>query len=344
MLRSSLQHLVCPHTLEPLELEVGEEDGDHVVAGTLRAGDRSYAIEQGIPRFVPGEVADDQTVRSFSQKWDKHRYYRTHTGAFYTQWYIDRYSLGDMAGFESFLSERRFVLDAGTGSGRDAANFAAHSHATVYGLDTSWDALLVASRDEPAPNHNFVNADVNKMPFADEFFDFVNCDQVIHHTPDPPQTFNNLRNKLKTGGEVCCYVYRKKSAIREYVDDYVRERIKDKPIDEVLDAMEGFTKLGKAFSDLNATVEISEDIPILGIAKGTYDVQRFLHWNVMKCFWNDDFDFFTNNIINFDWYHPVYCFRYEPDEFRAWFDKGWDILAWDEREAGISCRARKLAD
>ena len=26
----------------------------------------------------------------------------------------------------------------------------------------------------------------------------------------------------------------------------------------------------------------------------------------MKCFWNDDFDFFTNNVINADWYHPIY--------------------------------------
>ena len=32
----------------------------------------------------------------------------------------------------------------------------------------------------------------------------------------------------------------------------------------------------------------------------------------MKCFWNDDFDFFTNNVINADWYHPIHCFRYTP--------------------------------
>ena len=51
---------------------------------------------------------------------------------------------------------------------------------------------------------------------------------------------------------------------------------------------------GRALARLNATVEIEEDIPILGIRKGTIDVQRFFHWNIMKCFWNDDFDFFTN--------------------------------------------------
>ncbi len=85
-----------------------------------------------------------------------------------------------------------------------------------------------------------------------------------------------------------------------------------------------------------------EDIPVLGIYKGKTDLQRFIHWNVMKCFWNDEFDFLTNNIINFDWYHPENCFRFEPAEFRQWFADGWEIEAWDVREAGISCRARKV--
>ena len=49
-----------------------------------------------------------------------------------------------------------------------------------------------------------------------------------------------------------------------------------------------------------------------------------------------------NNIINFDWYHPRDCFRYEPEEFRTWFDGGWKILSWDVQDAGISCRAEKL--
>ena len=110
--------------------------------------------------------------------------------------------------------------------------------------------------------------------------------------------------------------------IREFTDDYVRERIKDDSFDEALEVCDGITKLGRALAELRATVEIEEDIPILGITKGTYDVQRFLHWNVMKCFWNDDFDFFTNNIVNVDWYHPVYCFRYTPEEFRVLVRRG----------------------
>jgi len=243
-------------------------------------------------------------------------------------------------------SGQRFILDAGTGAGRDAANFSDNCTGTVFGVDTAWHALHEAMKQRrESKSQRFVelvHADINRLPFPDGFFDFVNCDQVIHHTPDPRKTFENLKKKLKVGGQIATYVYRKKSAIREFVDDYVREQIKDKSFDEALRVCEPFTKLGKAFSDLKATVTIPDDIPELGIQKGTYDVQRFLHWNVMKCFWNDEFDFFTNNVVNADWYHPVFCFRYTPEEFRAWFADGWEILAWDEQEAGISCRARRL--
>jgi SAM-dependent methyltransferase len=220
--------------------------------------------------------------------------------------------------------------------------FAENSRATVYGVDTAWEPLVLAHREVQHPGIAFVHADINQLPFPDEFFDLVNCDQVIHHTPEPRSTFENLRRKLKPGGQICCYVYRKKAVVREFTDDFIRERIADLPIDEALAVCEAITKLGQTLAGLKVKVDVEQEIPILGIPKGEIDLQRFFHWNVMKCFWNDDFDFFTNNIVNFDWYHPRHCHRFEPDEFRAWFAEGWEIQAWDVQEAGISCRAIKV--
>ena len=342
MKRAHLGHLVCPDTGEPLALTASDEVGDDVRAGTLAASGHAYRIREGIPSFVSAEVVGEQTVKSFGEKWDKHRYYRNHTKRFYTEWYLARFGFESVDGLRAFLADKRFVLDAGTGAGRDAANFAEASEATVFGVDTAWHALATAGAEPDRPAVQLVHADVNRLPFPDDFFDFINCDQVIHHTPDPPRTFRNLGKKLKRGGQITTYVYRKKGVIREFVDDYVRERIKDLSFEEALEVCEGFTKLGKALGALHATVEIEEDIPILGIQKGKLDVQRFVHWNVMKCFWNDEFDFFTNNVVNADWYHPVHCFRYTPEAFRGWFADGWEILFWDEQEAGLSCRARKV--
>lgn len=342
MKRTTIDLLVHPDTQEPLTLHVVEETDGDVRRGELGAGGAKYAIDKGIPSFVSGDVSADQTVKSFSDKWHTHDYYRRHTEQFYTGWYLTRYGFGDLDGLRTFLADKKRILDAGTGAGRDAANFANNSSALVFGVDTAWHALENAAKEPGRPDVQLVHADVNRLPFPDEFFDFINCDQVIHHTPDPPKTFVNLMRKLKRGGQVTTYVYRKKAVIREFVDDYVRERIKDMPFEKALEVCEGITKLGRSLAALKATVDVEDDIPILGIKKGKVDVQRFFHWNVAKVFWNDDFDFFTNNVVNADWYHPVYCFRYEPDEFRRWFDQGFEILAWDEQEAGISCRARKL--
>ena len=344
MNRSSVEQLVCPDSLEPLRLDVSEERDGAVWRGTLTAGDTAYTIRQGIPSFVSHAVSTDQTVQSFGDKWDQHRYYRTHTGRFYTEWYIQRYGLAAIGGLSGLLADRTRILDAGTGSGRAAANFAAHASpgALVFAVDTAWHALENAAGQDDLAGIQLVHADVNRLPFPDGYFDFVNCDQVIHHTPDPPQTFRNISKKLGVGGEITTYVYAKKGVVREFTDDYVRDAIKNGSFEEALRVCEGITKLGRSLAKLNATVDVEEDIPILGIKKGNVDVQRFIHWNIMKCFWNDEFDFFTNNVVNADWYHPTYCFRYTPDEFRSWFASGWEILAWDEQEAGISCRARKL--
>lgn len=334
--------LVSPETLEPLQLDVVESSGDEVLGGTLVGIDEtSYSIRGGIPDFVPADVAQSQTVRSFAQKWSAHQYYRDHTSRFYTDWYLQRYGFHETKTLREFLRGKEFILDAGSGSGRDAALFAEHSTATVFAVDTSRAALEVAQQQISDARVAFLQADLNLLPLPDEFFDFINCDQVIHHTPAPRVTFENLARKLKPGGQISCYVYKKKGVVREFTDDHVREQICELPFDDALKVCEGITHLGQQLAALKVTLDVDHDIPALGIRKGKVDLQRFFHWNLFKCFWNEDFDFFTNNIINCDWYHPEHCHRFEPCEFQDWFACGWEIEAWDVQDAGISCRARK---
>jgi len=47
---------------------------------------------------------------------------------------------------------------------------------------------------------------------------------------------------------------------------------------------------------------------------------------VIKCFWNPDFDFVTNTVVNFDWYHPEHAARFTADEIRELFERnGFEI-------------------
>ncbi len=87
--------------------------------------------------------------------------------------------------------------------------------------------------------------------------------------------------------------------------------------DEAWDALRPLTRLGQALAELETTVEVPEDVPLLGIKAGRYDVQRLVYWHVAKLFWNPKMTFEENNHLNFDWYAPRYAHRQTEEEVRA---------------------------
>ena len=133
---------------------------------------------------------------------------------------------------------------------------------------------------------------------------------VLHHTPNTKNALKNIVKKLKSEGHCLFYVYKKKSPIREFADDYIRQEISDISPQQSLKQMESITKFGKDLTKQKITIKISEDLPLLGIKKGKYDLQRFIYNHFFKCFWNDEWGFDYSNIVNFDWYHPKFAWRH----------------------------------
>jgi SAM-dependent methyltransferase len=170
----------------------------------------------------------------------------------------------------------------------------------------------------------------------------VSCDQVLHHTPDPPAYFRKLVRVLRPGGHLLLYVYRTKGPLREFADDYLRGILTQATVAKCLDFAERITRLGRALSQLRTTVNVEDDIPELGIKRGSYDTQRLIYDHVLKCFWNDDYDFMTNTMINFDWYRPFHAFRYDEAEVRGWCKaEGLEIQHMDVSASGISTIVHK---
>ena len=90
-------------------------------------------------------------------------------------------------------------------------------------------------------------------------------------------------------------------------------------------------------SNLKKKIRIPRDIPILGIKAGTYDVQRFIYWYFLKCFWAEDGNFERSVGVNFDWYFPKFAYRHTPKEVRDWFKQSKvKITTFKEIESGIS--------
>jgi arsenite methyltransferase len=147
---------------------------------------------------------------------------------------------------------------------------------------------------------------------------------------------------LAPGGELMFYVYRRKAPIREFTDDYVRERLAELPPEEAWDAIRPLTRLGQALAELETEVEVPEDVPLLGIKAGRYDIQRLVYWHVAKLFWNSKMTFEENNHLNFDWYAPTYAWRHTEEEIRRWCaDEGLEITRFDVDDAGFTVRAIK---
>lgn len=80
---------------------------------------------------------------------------------------------------------------------------------------------------------------------------------------------------------------------------------------------EQLSELGKRLQDLNIKFE-APDIPLLGIKGGEYDIQRFIYWNFLKCFYNQELEWDTSVVTNFDWYSPSNAKRYTQEEFKRW--------------------------
>jgi SAM-dependent methyltransferase len=335
-----LDLLVCPNDAAALTL-----NGD----GLTCASGHHFAIRDDVPRMVPtqaGSLGDQTgTFDSFSAKWSRvdSAEVQQRFEAQYA-WYVQRFGFGDEDGLRDFLADKRTVLEAGTGLGGDAARFARLSDATVVGLDLS-ESIVTAQREfGAAENLHYVQADLLRPPLRAGRFDFVSADQVVHHTPDAAAAVQSLARLVSPGGVLAFYVYKRKAPIREYADDYVRERTTKMSVEDCMEVSAQMSELGRELSRLGATITLERGVPLLGIEPGEHDVQRLVYWHFLKCFWNDDFSPNLNDLVNFDWYHPPYASRHTEEEVRGWCDElGLTVEHLDNGDAGISVRTRKAA-
>jgi len=143
------------------------------------------------------------------------------------------------------------------------------------------------------------------------------------------------------GGELACYFYAKKALPRELLDDHFRRHCKDMSQAELWEMSEQLTLLGRRLSELAVTFE-APAIPALGIKGGRYDLQRFLYWNFLKCFWNPELGYDTSLVTNFDWYSPSNARRYSEAEVRSLVERAsLRIVHFHQEEACHSGRFAK---
>jgi len=163
-----------------------------------------------------------------------------------------------------------------------------------------------------------VRWDISKPLPVDEKFDYVLCRASLHHTPDPRKSFSSLCAVLKPGGKIAISVYSKKGICREACDDSLREIISTLPTDQAFNVCKEFTLLGQALQRVKELVLVPQDLPLLGIRKGEYGVQELIYYHILKCFNNDEYGEKYSTLVNFDWYHPPYAYRFNIEDVLGW--------------------------
>ena len=269
--------------------------------------------------------SQQQTTQAFSDKWAQYQYGTQEFEKLIKQqkeWYLDLYGFSGEKELVKYLRNCPLVLDAGAGMCFKAAWFAELSPASlIVAADISNSIHQAAEYYKNLNNLFFVKCDISGMPFfEDGLFDYVSCDQVIHHTADPFRTFQELVRVTRPGRELSVYVYRKKALPRELVDDFFREFSKTLDHNQLLELSRQLTELGKNLSSLETELDFPE-IPLLGIEGGKMTVQRFIYWNFLKCFWDDELGYQNSLMINYDWYAPSQAFRYSEEEFKNWINR-----------------------
>jgi SAM-dependent methyltransferase len=284
----------------------------------------------------------NQTKDTYSFKWSKcHTYESDVVKSRHKEWLFEKYCENDQDRLRKWLcGERKIILDAGCGSGFSALLFFGDhlKHHDYLGIDIS-SAVDIARERFQAAGYlgDFLKMDLMDLPIQDESIDIIFSEGVLHHTDSTEKSLKFLARKLKKGGRFLFYVYAKKAVIREFTDDYIRDYLKNMTDEEAWKALESLTKLGMALGELNVELEVSEDIPFLGIHKGKIDIQRFFYWNVLKQFYNPEFSFDEMNHVNFDWFRPLNCHRHTPEEITQWCSEaGLAIEHIHVQEAGIT--------
>ena len=115
----------------------------------------------------------------------------------------------------------KLVLDAGCGGGRYARLVGSHG-GKVVGVDLSAAVTKAVQLCESLPNVTIVQADLLDLPVADGAFDLVYSIGVLHHTPDPRRAFGQIARKVKPGGHLAVWLYRRNVVLQEWINTGLR--------------------------------------------------------------------------------------------------------------------------
>jgi SAM-dependent methyltransferase len=137
-------------------------------------------------------------TREFFDAVERHRYTE------YAPW------MPEVMGFKDFAGAR--LLEVGCGMGTDLLQFA-RGGALVTGVDLTPRSIQISQQHFAVygARGEFAISDGEHLPFADESFDVVYSNGVLHHTPDTAGAVREVHRVLRPGGQARVMLYHRGS-------------------------------------------------------------------------------------------------------------------------------------
>ncbi len=248
---------------------------------------RRVPIVGGIPRF-----AGEPYVASFGRQWNRYDVARP---------VEDEATFRLKTGLNPRDLTGKLVLDAGCGGGRYAVLLGAHG-VRVVGVDLSAAVEKAAALCQDFPGVRIVQADLLNLPLAGAAFDAAFSVGVLHHSPDPRRAFAQVAAKVKPGGRLAVWLYRRNTPPQEWLNSALRALTTRLP--------------ARALETLCAGLGVVGSIP--GWNRTLNKVANFSNhpdWTLRVC-------------DNFDWYAPEHQSHHTVEELKSWFaEEGFGDLA-----------------
>ncbi len=268
-LLNTLRCLKCRHTLDT------PGDGASLSCGGCGA---SYPVVRGIPRF-----AGESYTASFGRQWNRYDVARDEE---------DEATFPVKTGVAPSALKGLLVLDAGCGGGRYAMLNARHG-ARVIGVDLSTAVEKAASLCADFSNASIVQADLLDLPLAEGEFDFAFSIGVLHHSPDPRRAFAQVAARVKRGGRLAVWLYRRNTLPQEWINSALRAVTTRLPARVLEPICVGLGVLG--------------GVPVLNrTLNKVVNFSNHPDWTLRVC-------------DSFDWYAPRYQSHHTVAELKGWF-------------------------